>query len=76
MYDLNAELLYPFLFTLKIIERNAEGKMRKGSQLRFDLRRFVSREPIYPLLFEKCQVVIPCPHGIKYRCAIAIFDFS
>ena len=76
MYDLNAELLYPFLFRLKIIERNPKGKMRKGSQLRVDLRRFVSREPIYPLLFEKRQVVIPCPDGIKYNCAIAIVDFS
>src|SRR4030065_696647 len=76
MYDLNAELLYPFLFRLKIIERNAKGKMRKGSQLRVDLRRFISREPIYPFLFEKRQVVIPCPDGIKYNCAIAIFDFS
>jgi len=76
MHDLNAELLYPFLFRLKIIERNAKGKMRKGSQFRVDLRRFISREPIYPLLFEKCQVVIPCPDGIKYSCAIAIFDFS
>jgi hypothetical protein len=71
MDDLNAELLYPFHFRLKIIELNRKGKMRKGSQLRVDLRRFISREPIHEFLFEKRQVVIPCPDGIKYCCAIA-----
>jgi hypothetical protein len=76
MYDLNAELFYPFLFRLKIIERNAKGKMRKGSQLRVDLRRFISREPIYPFLFEKRQVVIPCPDGIEDNLAAALLDFS
>ena len=76
MYDLNAELLYPFLFRLKIIQCNPNCKMRKGSQFRVDLRRFISREPIYPFLFEKRQVVITCPDGIKYDCALAIFDFS
>jgi len=78
MYDLNAELLYPFLFRLKIIERNAKGNMRKGSQLRVDLRRFISRELTDQFLLEKRQIVIPCPDGIEYtdNCAIAIFDFS
>src|SRR3989337_1386756 len=75
MYDLNAELLYPFPFRLKIIERNAKGKMRKGGQLRVDLRRFISREPIYPFLFEERQVVIPCPDGIEDDLAAALFDF-
>jgi len=76
MNDLNAELLDPFLFRLKIIERNAKGKMGKGSQFRVDLRRFISREPIYQFLFEKRQVVIPCPDGIKYGCAFALINFS
>src|SRR4030042_2827708 len=76
MYDLNSELLFPFLFRLKIIERNAKGKMRKGSQLRVDLRRFISREPIYPFLFEKRQVVILCPDGIEDNLAAALLDFS
>jgi len=76
MHNLNAELLYPFLFRLKIIQCNPNCKMGKGSQLRVDLRRFISREPIYPFLFEKRQVVIPYPDGIKYDRAIAFFDFS
>src|SRR4030067_988621 len=76
MYDLNAELLYPFLFRLKIIERNAKGKMRKGSQLRVDLGRFISGVPINHFLFEKRQVVIPCSDGIEYSCAIPMFVFS
>src|SRR3990172_120567 len=75
MYDLNAELLYPFLFRLKIIERNAKGKMRKGSQLRVDLRRFISRVPIDQFLFEKRQVFIPCPDGIEYSFSLAMFMF-
>ena len=76
MCDLNAELLYPLLFRLKIIERNPKCKMRKGGQLRVDWGRLISREPIYPFLFEERQVVIPCPDGIKYSCAIAMFVFS
>src|SRR3989304_3727360 len=76
MYDFDADTLKPFLFRLKIIERNAKGKMRKGSQLRVDLRRFISRVPTCQFLWEKRQVVIPCPDGKKYCCAIARFVFS
>ena len=52
--------------------------MRKGRQLRVNLRRFISREPIDQFLVEKRQIVIPCPDGIEYsdNCAIALFDFS
>src|SRR5574341_2500625 len=74
--DLNAQLLDPFLFRLKIIERNAKGHMRKGSQLRVNLRRFIAREPTGQFLFEKRQVVIPCPDGIEDRLATALLVFS
>lgn len=59
--DFYAELLVPLLLGLKIRERNTKGKMRKGSQLWVDLRRFIAGEPINPYFIEKRQVVIPCP---------------
>src|SRR5574341_2312906 len=56
--------------------------MRKGRQLRVNLRRFISREPTDQFLFEKRQVVtasplgIPCPDGIEDSLATALLDFS